>query len=73
MSTVSRCLDHLTSDIVDYKVNKIIVLQAGGGWVYHLFVYIRWSYRMIALMLCYSSIAQSTGKDDISASAIWHI
>ena len=39
----------------------------------HLFVYICWSYRMIALMLCYQSIAPSTCKEDISASAICHL
>ena len=44
-----------------------------GGWVYRLFVYIYWSYRMIALMLCYHSAAPSTCKDDISASAICHL
>ena len=36
----------------------------------NLFIYICWSYRMIALMLCYHSTAPSTCKDDIIASAI---
>ena len=39
----------------------------------HLFVYISWSYRMEALMLCYNSMAPSTCKDDISASVICHL
>ena len=39
----------------------------------HLFVYICWSYRMVALMLCYYSIAPSTCKDDIRAGAICHL
>ena len=39
----------------------------------HLFVYICWSHRIISLMLCYHSIAPSTYKDDISASAICHL
>ena len=38
----------------------------------HLFVYICWSCRMIALMLCYRSIAPSTYEDNISASPICH-
>ena len=41
-----------------------------GGWVYHLFVYISWSCRLVALMLCYKSIAPSTCKEYISARAI---
>ena len=44
----------------------------GEGWVYHLFVYVCWNYRMVALMLCYNSVAPSTCKD-ISASAICHL
>ena len=39
----------------------------------HLFVYICWSSRTVALMLCYHSIAPSTCKGDISASAICHL
>ena len=39
----------------------------------HLSVYICWSYRMVALMLCYNSMAPSTCKDDISASASCHL
>ena len=38
----------------------------------HLFVYICRSYRMVALMLCYNSMAPSTCRDDISSSAICH-
>ena len=38
----------------------------------HLSVYICWSYRMVALMLCYNSMAPSSYKD-ISASAICHL
>ena len=38
-----------------------------------LFVFICWSYRMVALMLCYHSIAPSTCKDDIRASAVCHL
>ena len=44
-----------------------------GCTIYSFFFYICWSYRMIALMLCYYSIAPSTYKDDISASAICHL
>ena len=39
----------------------------------HLFVYICWSNRMVALIHCYNSIAPSTCKDAISASAICHL
>ena len=39
----------------------------------HLSVYICWSYRMVALMVCYNSMAPSTCKDDISASAIFYL
>ena len=39
----------------------------------HEFVYICWSYRMVALNFCYNSMAPSTCKDDISASAICHL
>ena len=39
----------------------------------HLFVYICWSYRMVALMLRYNYMAPSTCKADISASAICHL
>ena len=38
----------------------------------HLFLYIYWSYRMVVLMLCYTFMAPSTCKDDISASAMCH-
>ena len=54
--------------------NKIYNVRGRLGAPYiHLFVYICCSYRMVALMLCYHSIAQSTCKDDISASAICHL
>ena len=46
--------------------------RLGVPFIY-LFVYICWSYRMVALMLCYNSMASSTCKDDISASAICHL
>ena len=36
----------------------------------HLSVYTCWSYRMVALMLCYNSMAPSTCKDDISAPPV---
>ena len=39
----------------------------------YLFIYICWSYRLVALILCYNSISPSTFKDDISASAICHL
>ena len=39
----------------------------------HLFVYVCWRYRMVALNLCYNSMAPSTCKDVISASAICHL
>ena len=39
----------------------------------HLFVYVCWSCETVFLMLCYNSIAPSTCKDDISASAVCHL
>ena len=47
----------------------------GRRWklVYHLFVYICWSYRMVVLKHHYNSIAPSNWKGDISASAICHL
>ena len=50
--------------------------KGGEGWMclyIHLFVYICWSYRMVALMLCYNPISPSTFKEDISASPICHL
>ena len=49
----------------------IVILER--GWFIHLFVYICRSYRMVALKLCYNSMAQSTCTDDLSASAICHL
>ena len=40
--------------------------RLGASFIY-LFVYICWSFRLVALMLCFNSIAPSTCKDDISA------
>ena len=55
------------------QARSVIYYWIGGGWVYHLFIYLRWSYRMVGLSLCCHSIAPSTCKDDISASAICHL
>ena len=52
--------------------NVEFITESGGGWVYHLFVYICWSYRMVVI-LCYNSMAPSTCKDNINASAIYYL
>ena len=46
--------------------------RLGVPFIY-LFIYICCCYRMVALMLCYKSMAPGTCKDDISASDIWHL
>ena len=47
----------------------------GGAWVYlYLFIYfIYWSFRTVALVLYYHSVAPCTCKDDISSSVICYL
>ena len=57
-----------------WQVCCVAALLVGEvGWAIYSFVYICWSYRMVALILCYNSMVPSTCKDDISASAICHL
>ena len=52
----------------------IICLRGSLGIPFiHVFVSICWRYRMIILMPCCISIAPSSCKDDINASAVCHI
>ena len=53
-----------------YSKQSLYYQQDEKGWVYHLFVYVYWRYRVATLMYCYHSIAPSTYKDDISVIAI---
>ena len=61
--------------ICNIYIEHDINLQVGGGWVYHLFIYlfIGWSNRTAALFLWYRSAALCASKGIISPRAICYL